>query len=58
MNSPDTQNASLLFSNVRRRSGHQIIGAISLLIASYLAVATVLFDTYQRPEGTTVSARV
>lgn len=58
MNAPDTQNASLLFSNVRRRSGSQVIGAISLLIASYLAVATVLVDTYQRPEAATVSERV
>jgi hypothetical protein len=58
MNAPDTENASLLFSNVRRRSGHQILGAISLLIASYLTVAAVLVDTYQRPEAAIVSARV
>jgi hypothetical protein len=58
MNTTDTQNASLLFSNVRRRSGAQVVGAISLLIASWLVVATVLVDTYQRPEGSTYSARV
>jgi hypothetical protein len=57
MNAPDTQNASLLFSNVRRSRGHDI-ATLVVVIASWVGVAAVTFQTYQNPETSTVAARV
>ncbi len=49
MNTSDSKNAPL-FNNVRRTRGHEMLIAGALLFATYLGVATVLIDNYQRPD--------
>jgi hypothetical protein len=58
MDTPDTKNASLLFSTIRRRRSHEVLVAGALIFASYFAVATVLIDNYQRPDVAAATARV
>jgi hypothetical protein len=55
MSATDTKNVSL-FTSVRRSRGHEVAVAGALLIAAYLGVASVLIDTYQRPDIATVMA--
>ena len=49
MKAADSKNAPL-FNNVRRTRGHEALIAGALLFATYLGVATVLIENYQRPD--------
>ncbi len=57
MDTTDPKNQPL-FNNVRRTRGHEVLIAGALLFATYLGVATVLIDNYQRPDVAVASARV
>ncbi len=57
MDATDPKNQPL-FNNVRRTRGHEVLIAGALLFATYLGVATVLIDNYQRPDVAVASARV
>jgi hypothetical protein len=56
MSATDTKNATSLFNTVRRSRGHEVAVAGALLFAAYLGVASVLIDTYQRPDLAVVMA--
>ena len=56
MDSVDTKNASLLFSNVRRRRGHELVVAVVFAFAT-LGITIEALRTYQNPE-VEVAARV
>jgi len=56
MDSVDTKNTSLLFSNVRRRRGHELVVA-AVFIAAALGITGVTLHTYQNPD-VEVAARV
>jgi hypothetical protein len=57
MDSIDTKNASLLFSNVRRTRGHEKV-ILAVFLAATLGVSAMLIDTYQNPVVDEVAARV
>jgi hypothetical protein len=50
MNAADTKNAAALFSSTRKSRGGQVAVAGAMFIAAYLGVASVLIDSYQRPD--------
>lgn len=56
MNAADTKTASSLFTNVRRSRGREVLVAGAVLIAAYLGVASVLIDSYERPDAAVVMA--
>jgi hypothetical protein len=56
MNAADTKNASPLFTSIRKNRGREVLIAGAVLIAAYLGVASVLIDSYQRPDATVVMA--
>jgi hypothetical protein len=60
MSATDTKNATSLFNTIRRSRGHAVAVAFpvvgAVLFAAYLGVASVLIDTYQRPDLAVVMA--
>jgi hypothetical protein len=59
MSAIDTKNAAAVFNNAARRSrGHGVAVAGALLIAGYLGAASLLINSYERPDVSIVMARV
>jgi len=57
MSATDTKNAAAIFNNAARRSRGQGVAVVgALLIAGYLGAASLLVNSYERPDLSVVMA--